>query len=289
MSSSTPQRIVVTGGAGRLGVHVVRALTDRHEVVSADLAPGAGGLTLDVLDIDPLRKAFAGADVVVHLAGIDYDYRTAPDRTIHVNALGTWNVLQAAAEAGVRRVVLCSSVAALGLHEMRPRWKPQSLPVTDRHEVRPVDSYSVSKATLELLGRSFVDGDALEVVCLRPCTVVFDSNLAELLAPGADTFLGEYVTAEDAAAAFVGAVERPSPGFGPFLLCADDTLFEDETLPHLTAVLGELPADVDDALYDHNPRAGVFSNAGAREALGWAPTSTLIALRERLATIAAPR
>ncbi|QRY48009.1 NAD(P)-dependent oxidoreductase [Mycolicibacterium boenickei] len=277
-------RVVVTGGAGRLGRHVCSAVMRHHEVVVADrpaMVPD-GRIAVDVLDVESLRKAFAGADAVIHLAGVDYDFHERGEDTIRVNALGTWNVLEVSAEVGVRRVVICSSVAAMGLHEMRDDWKPRQLPITEEHPVSPVEPYSVSKAVAETMARSFVDGNLLEVVCLRPCTVVTADNLDALLDPDGEIFLGEYISAKDCGEAFLAAVDATSPGFGPYLVAADDTLSPRNTLEFLSESLGELPTTVDHERYRANPRASAFDTAAIRQALDWSPRATRTELRATL-------
>lgn len=121
-------KIVVTGGSGRVGRHVVSCLARDHEVLNADLAPpsnaedGVNWVRADVMQLDDLRQAFQSADVVIHLAALDYDWGCPDEAYINVNTRGSWHVLQAAEEAGVRRVVLCSSISICGLQEMRPDW-----------------------------------------------------------------------------------------------------------------------------------------------------------------------
>lgn len=277
-------RVVVTGGAGRLGRYVCSAVERRHEVIVADRAAAIRDdrVVIDILDIDSLRTAFAGADAVVHLAGVDYDFHRRAEDTMRTNALGTWNVLQVSAERGVRRVVLCSSVAAMGLHEMRDDWPPRQLPITEEHPISPVEPYSVSKAVVETMARSFADGHLLDVVCLRPCTVVTGGNVEELLDPHAQIFLGEYIAATDCAEAFLAALDAPSPGFGPYLVAADDTLSQRDTLEFLSESLGELPAAVDEERYRADPRASAFDTTAIQRALGWAPRTTRAELHATL-------
>ncbi|WP_033296202.1 NAD-dependent epimerase/dehydratase family protein [Amycolatopsis jejuensis] len=261
------KRVVVTGGSGRLGRYVLAEFADGYDVVNADLKPGPDGeyRPMDLTDPDQVRRALNGADVVVHLAGIDYDFADDPDRTVRVNVMGAWHVLQAARELNVGRVVLCSSVAALGLHEMRPDWVPANLPVDDSHEARPVDPYGISKAALEVLGRGMSDG-GLSVVCLRPCAVVFADNAESVLTSAPGT-LHDYVAAEDVARAFRAAAEAAEPGFGPYLLCADDSAHPEPTMQWYESEIGPPPGVL-------TGRTGVFSNAGARRALGWHPASS---------------
>ncbi|MDC0719782.1 NAD-dependent epimerase/dehydratase family protein [Nannocystis bainbridge] len=122
--------VLVTGAAGFIGHHVVRLLVEQGRPVRAVLRPGEDPRNLagidparverveaDVLDRDRMRTLVRGCDVVYHLAAV---YRTwVPDPKViyDVNVTGTANVLAAAAEAGVRKVVYTSSIAAVGVRE----------------------------------------------------------------------------------------------------------------------------------------------------------------------------
>ncbi|OPC79553.1 hypothetical protein B4N89_00055 [Embleya scabrispora] len=277
--SASGKRVVVTGGSGRVGRYVLAELADAHDVLNADLAPGKDGPDVafrrtDILEPATLASSFAGADVVVHLAGIDYDWATDPRDCVRVNTLGCWNVLQAAREQGVARVVVCSSVAATGLHELRAGWTPTRLPVDDTHPSRPVDAYGISKAIVEVTARGFADAGDVEVVCLRPCAVVFPENLHTFVdpAPGAGPrTLHDYVTAEDVARAFRAAVETTAPTFGPYLLAAADCAHPDPTLDWYAREVGEVPADLDRDRFTRDPHAGAVCADGARAGLGWEP------------------
>jgi nucleoside-diphosphate-sugar epimerase len=268
--------ILVTGGSGRLGRYVVAQLARRQRVVNADLAATAPeSVRLDVLDLPAVTEAVAGRDVVVHLAALDYDTHAAAEDFLRVNALGSWHVLQACVAAGVRRVVVCSSVAALGLHEVRPEWQPQQLPVAEGHERRPAEPYSVSKLVVEELAQSVVRAHGIDVLCLRPVAVVFDEELDVFLgtvAPGVRS-LYDYVTARDVAVAVELAATGPWSGFEVVGLSADDSAHPDPTLEWYPRLIGSLPDHVDHARFEADPRASVFANAAALRVLGWRPTS----------------
>jgi dihydroflavonol-4-reductase len=120
-------RAFVTGGTGFIGSSVVRALLDRNVGVRALCRPSSARTNLDGLDIevvegdlrDPesLRRGMAGCELVFHVAAF-YSFWVRPRRLIYeVNVEGTRNVLRAARESGVDRVVYTSSVAALGLRD----------------------------------------------------------------------------------------------------------------------------------------------------------------------------
>lgn len=279
------KRVVVTGGSGRVGGYVVRQLLKDYDVVIADLVAGnadAEYVQANVMELDELRAAFKGADAVVHLAAIDFDWKAPDEQYININVRGTWHVLQAAAEMGVKKVVLCSSISACGLSEMRADWTPEYLPVDEHHVNKPVQAYSVSKLVMEQMAKSFVDGTDMDVICLRPLAVVLNETLNDYIKFVDDPdrhWLFYYVTGEDVATAFDAALKTEGLRYGTFFLSADDTSHPKPTLEWYQDVIGDLPEIANPRLYQQNPRASIFSNRQAKELLGWQPTSNFDELR----------
>jgi len=118
----------------------------------------------DILDRGSLAALFDGVDVVVHLAFAIFGGR---ERTHRVNLEGSRNVFEAAAAAGVERLVYASSVAAYGFHPENPR------PLTERVPARGSESfyYSAQKAELELTLDEVLSGSSVDAYVFRPCIV----------------------------------------------------------------------------------------------------------------------
>ncbi len=165
---------LVTGGAGFIGSHIVEELVRRGERVRVldnfltgkreNLAPFEGRFELveaDVRDLDACRAAARGADFVLHQAALPSVPRSIEDpRTSHeINLTGTLNVLVAAHEAKVRRVVFASSSSVYGDD---PR-----LPKKEGQEGRTLSPYAVNKAAGEKYCQVFDSAFGLETVCLR--------------------------------------------------------------------------------------------------------------------------
>ena len=166
--------VLVTGGAGFIGSSLARSLAgDGHAVrVLDDFSTGrkenlegvAGDpevLEGDVRDPAAVARAVAGAEVVHHLAALPSVARSVADpRASHqVNVDGTLNVLLAAVDAGVGRVVYASSSSVYG-----------DTPVLPKHEAMPVSPrspYAAAKLAGEAYCRSFARVYPLETVCLR--------------------------------------------------------------------------------------------------------------------------
>lgn len=165
---------VVTGGAGFIGSHLVEALVARGEQVTVldDLSGGKlehlrpcwdriRFIEGDVRDLDVVRQAVSGAAYVLHQAAL----RSVPSSihdpvTYHeVNVRGTLNVLLAARDAGVRRVVFASSSSVYGDTERLPQQEDQPL--------RPISPYATTKLLGERYCQLFTDCYGLETVALR--------------------------------------------------------------------------------------------------------------------------
>lgn len=147
-------RILVTGGAGFIGSHLVEALCKhKYEVVVVDnlshgdkkrIPTGIKLITADITD-PQLSKVFQSfkPDVVYHLAA-QQDVGTAQKNPIfdaNVNILGTLNVLESCRINGVRRIIYADSVAGFG--------EPEKLPLEADHSRHPISFYGISKHTVE--------------------------------------------------------------------------------------------------------------------------------------------
>ena len=275
--------IAVTGGLGRLGRYVVRALAG-CDVRIIDVAtppdPPSGFHHADLRDLDATRAAVAGCEVVVHLGAIDRSFATDDSLTMQVNALGTWNLFEACRRAGVRRVVHCSSNSVIGLDGSNPTMPPCYLPVDEAHPLRPSDAYGLSKRCGELIAEAYARR-GLEVLVLRPCLVAFP-EMADFMA-GRDApagrseprpYLCAYVGPEDCARGFAAAVALADyTGLETFFLAAADTFAAEPTVARLEALYGTPIALKDPDLYADFPRASPISHALARERLGWSPAT----------------
>lgn len=152
-------RIAVTGASGFLGRAVVADLRRAgHEVRGIDrrstngLAPD---LHADTGDLGQMCGALHGCDGVVHLAAIPSLHGQAPDVVFTTNVLGTFNVLEAAALQGVRRVVTASSASALGWAYRYHDFAPLYFPIDEDHPLLPQDAYGLSKQVGEQICSAF--------------------------------------------------------------------------------------------------------------------------------------
>src|SRR5947208_16950199 len=169
-------RVVVTGGAGNIGSHLVDAVlaAGAREVVALDAlvrgvpenlahALGTGRARLveiDIRDREAVRANIAGADVVFHQAALRWTRcQERPRECQEVMVDGTFNVLEAAADAKVSRVVLASSAVVYG--------DPRRLPIIEDHPLEGTTVYGAAKAANEQLARAFGQLRGLHTTALR--------------------------------------------------------------------------------------------------------------------------
>lgn len=152
--------VLVTGAAGGIGTAVVGALADAGlRVVGVDRRSFVDD-RLERTFVGDLREpAFVGecftdpVDAVVHLAAIPAPGQVPEDETYAQNTMGAYQVLDAAGRAGVQRIVVASSFAALGIAWADRDLSPFYVPVDEKHPTLAVDSYGLSKvATEEIAG-----------------------------------------------------------------------------------------------------------------------------------------
>ena len=155
-------RALVTGAGGFVGRHLVRHLTDSgDEVVTTD--PSHGGADITDAAAVAAEVADVAPEVVYHLAGWadvggSWDH---PVDAFRVNAEGTLNILAAARDAGVQRVVAVSSADVYG------RAEPDELPLTEESPLRPSSPYAASKVAADYLGVQAFLGYGLPVMRVR--------------------------------------------------------------------------------------------------------------------------
>ncbi|MCW4459814.1 NAD(P)-dependent oxidoreductase [Microbacterium sp. MPKO10] len=143
-------RIAVTGADGLLGRHVVAAIAESdHTAIPIDLTAPPGGIACDVTDHDALRQAVGDADALIHLAGIP-TLSQHPSHVVHnTNVRASFNALSVAAEMGISRVVMASSINAIGGYfSVSPRY--DYFPVDESHPSYCQDAYGLSKREGEL-------------------------------------------------------------------------------------------------------------------------------------------
>ena len=167
-------RFLVTGGGGFIGGHLVHHLLERGDEVRViddfstgrreNIADIAGDIELierDISNLAAIKPAFAGVDYVLHQAAIPSVPRSLADpvRSHEANCTGTLNVLIAARDAGVKRVVQASSSSVYGSNP--------DLPKVETMRPLPISPYAATKLMQEAYASAFYASFGLETVSLR--------------------------------------------------------------------------------------------------------------------------
>jgi nucleoside-diphosphate-sugar epimerase len=172
-------KVLVTGMSGLIGGLLKQHLEEQggYELTALNRRPveGVRCFQADIADLDAIRPAFEGQDVVVHLAAQVSD--NPWENILQANLVGVYNVYEAARLAGVKRVIFASSGNAIRAFEMIPPYDaiaagryedvPEGFPMITHEMVRPEGVYGASKVWGEALGRHFSDAHGLSVICVR--------------------------------------------------------------------------------------------------------------------------
>nr|WP_275981976.1 NAD(P)-dependent oxidoreductase [Frigidibacter sp. ROC022] len=157
--------VVVTGGAGRVGKTLRKAMSAEFRkvtvldlVAETDLAENEVASVCDIVDLAALTGALEGADALIHLAGYPIDQ--AIEDILRVNCQGTWNLYEAARQQGIGRVVQASSNHATGFYRRDQRVSPDM-------PMRPDGSYGLSKCFGELVAGLYWDKAGIRTLSLR--------------------------------------------------------------------------------------------------------------------------
>ena len=296
-------RLLITGGGGFIGSHLVeRLLNDGHDVrVLDNFATGRRENLVDfgdhieivegdVQSYERAHTAVRGCEVVFHQAALPSVPRSVQDPLTSnaVNVIGTLNILLAARDSGVRRVVYASSSSVYGANP--------SLPKDESLSAQPISPYAVAKLAGEGYCRSFTEVYGLETVALRYFNVfgrrqdplsqyaaVVPRFITMLLDGQAPTIFGDgeqsrdFTAVENVVHANLLAAEAPAErvaGLAMNAACGDRF-----TLNQLFDQIGELVGSEIRPVYAA-PRIGDVKHSQAdislaRERLGYEPTTSL--------------
>jgi nucleoside-diphosphate-sugar epimerase len=225
------KKIVVTGGSGRLGQFVIRELlAHAYSVLSLDRVVPRDKLCpswiADLRDSGHLFQALRDAHGIIHLAAYQAPNLAPDTETFGNNVTSTYNVLRAAADLGVKKVVVASSTAAFGFIYAKNLWAPDYLPLDEGHSSKPQDAYGLSKIVGEQIADSIAAAhNQMAIASMRFPGVNFDLSYESFRerwrnpATRASGFW-TYVDARDAAEACRLALEAKFSGHEVFIASA---------------------------------------------------------------------
>jgi len=295
-------RALVTGAAGFIGSSMVdRLLADGHEVTGLDnfstgfrqflqgaLANARFRLVeADLLNLDAVKRAMAGAEFVFHLAA-NADVRFGPDhprRDLEQNTIVTWNVLEAMRANGTRRIAFSSTGSVYGEPEIFPT--PESAPF-------PVQTslYGASKVAAEGMIAAYVTAFGYQAFIFRFVSIlgerythghVFDFYRQLLAHPESLDVLGNglqrksYLYVQDCVNAILLAAERGADGINIFNLGTDEYCQVNDSIGWISGHLGLTP----ELKYAGGERGWVgdspfiFLDCARMRSLGWKPELTI--------------
>ena len=299
-------RVLVTGAGGFIGSHLTEALVCEGCAVRAFVRYNSGGrvgnLELvapeiraavevyfgDLRDADAVRKSMAGVEAVFHLAAVisvPYSYQH-PEETTAVNVGGALNVLTAARDLGVTRVVVTSTSEVYGT--------AQYTPIDEAHPINPQSPYAGSKAGADNLAASFYRTYGLPVAIVRPFntygprqseravvpTIIAQALTRPVVELGALHPRRDLTYVEDTVAGFLCAWRADNRALGqPINLGTGESISIGDLARRIIDLVGR-PVELRSTAARLRPegsevQALVSDNARARALLGWEPRVSL--------------
>lgn len=299
---SISSRVLVTGADGFIGSHLVEALVRKGISVRAfvfynsfnswgwldhcakDVKGKFEVFSGDIRDPHGVREAMKGCDVVIHLAAliaIPYSYHS-PDTYVDTNIKGTLNVLQAARDLGVSRVVHTSTSEVYGTARF--------VPITEVHPTQGQSPYSASKIGADQLAYSFFASFELPVIIARPFNTYGPRQSARAVIPAVMTQIAngersiklgavsptrDFNFVTDTVSGFISAMESDA-GLGEVVNFGSN--FEISIGETVQLIADVMNVEIEIQLDENRLRPSMSeverlwaSNDKARELLGWSP------------------
>jgi len=298
------KKVLVTGAGGFIASHLAEQLVERGYQVKAFVHYNSRNLrgwldssrckdeievlSGDIRDADIVRQAARDVDTIFHLAaliGIPYSYHS-PEAYVDTNIKGTLNVLQAARDFKVKKVILTSTSEIYG--------SAQFVPITEAHPINPQSPYAASKSAADLLGLSFYRSFDLPVAIIRPfntfgprqsARAVIPTIITQILAGCKKIKLGslsptrDLTYVEDTARGFIKAGES-GRGIGEVVNLGSNSEISIGDLARLIAkIIGADIAIGEDIQRKRPAKSEVdrlwADNSKAKEVFKWAPEYSL--------------
>ena len=275
------EKAVITGATGSVGSWVIDRLADDVDIVGVDrdrpngTRSNAEFRAVDLTDQGETWETIfeADPDAVIHLAAISGPLDDPGTRVFENNVMATYNTLVAAGRAGAE-IVWSSSQAAYGALFAREPWVPDYLPVDESHEFRPEDPYGVSKACSEQIAETVARRYEVPVTTIRPVSVYEPGQYrTRPQREGYDLSEGKlsgnfwsYIDVRDIARMVEAALAADYDTHEAFLCVADENFLGYPTAELIEAAGHDLPE-----VCDLDGTQAAFSNAKAKERLGWRP------------------
>ena len=269
------KKIVVTGGSGRLGPWIIKDLVDHgYEVTNVDTRQPSDALVKTVVaNLENLGEAYhvlLGADAVIHMAAIPVPFKNPNDVVFRNNVMSTFNILEAAANLGIKKAVIGSSEASYGI--CNAPIKPLYLPLDEEHPQLPHDCYGLSKIVNEETAKMIHRRTGMQIVCMRLGNVIAPDmyrNFPAFINESAKRkhLLWSYIDTRDAASACRLGIEADGLGYVEMNVASNETSMN---IPSAELVSKEYP-DVKDIREKFAAYETLLDNKKAKRLLKWNP------------------
>lgn len=227
------KKVLVTGSSGRIGRVIVRDLLDHgYDVTGVDLNPlRENPIPTYITNLDDLGHVYGvaqGHDAIVHMGAIPSPGTHPPEVVFQNNVQSTFNVLEAAAVLGINKLVIASSLSALGTAYRFRHVDLHYIPIDEEHPLLAQDAYGLSKTIGETLAEGYARrSPTLSVSSMRLSLVLsegFRERIGEnLLTPYYAGGLWTYIDVRDAAEVCRQALEYTIPGHEAYYIAAPET------------------------------------------------------------------
>lgn len=305
------KKVLVTGASGFIASHLVERLVNEGAQVRAFVRYNSRGdvgllrllasdvyaqlqiIAGDLRDVEAIRAAVQGTDTIFHLGAliaIPYSY-LHPREVVETNVMGTLNVLMAAREESVRRVVHTSTSEVYGT--------AQYVPIDEAHPLQGQSPYSASKIGADKIAESFYCSFDLPVTILRPFNTYGPRQSARAIIPtiitqaltknevhlGSLTPSRDFTFVTDTAAGFLHAASADAAIGQEINLGVGATITIEELAHKIFALLGKTPKIVTETQRLRPEKSEVLrlhaSNQKAQTLIGWQPQVPLTAGLQR--------
>lgn len=281
-------KILVTGGSGRAGRYVIKELLKgKHDVVNGDIVqfnqtlehPEITSKRIDFTDYGETVFGTENCEAIIHLAAIASPGKIPDQEVFRINMMSTFNVLKAAEEKGIEKIVLASSVNALGAGWPASLWgeppiPPKYFPVDENHPTRNKDVYSLTKWLGEEMAESFARKRKVQISSMRFHALWDETTSKEFLKNGdkknmvghAAAGFWSWTDIRDAASACRMSIEGDWTGHEAFFINGKDTILEIPTREATNKLFPKVPyaKEIDEF-------GTLLDITKAKEILGWVP------------------
>ncbi len=241
------KNIIFTGGSGKAGKHVVQYLVDHgYTVLNLDTKPlhnpRVRTLITDITDSGQVFNALTSTlelhefapslrapkiDAIVHFAAIPRIMLVPDNEVFRINAMGTYNIVEAAEKLGIRKTIIASSETTYGLVFANEPRDPAYFPLDEEYPVNPMDSYALSKICNERTAHAFQQRSGADVYAIRIGNVIEPHEYADFPKFFADPgfrkrIAWSYIDARDLGQIIRLSIEKDGLGFQIFNAAQND-------------------------------------------------------------------